>query len=206
MLLNPGGLILFDDIFWTIDGSPDYRKNPEKYAEYDEDEIRSQSIRMIWEQVVPHLGYTQVELFERYQWGLAQKPLTAAAGEARAPVVLDSRSSVFERWILARRPPGQAPPQAVARRLAAGERGVALPPALPRAPDLPPVRRRLGEAPPAGQPGEEVAAAMRDQGQSPSRKRAKGCCQAGKWRRIIVALALKTRISLSERLREDWPA
>ena len=48
--------------------------------------------------------------------------------------------------------------------------------------------------------------AMRDQGQRPSRNRARGCCQAGKWRRIIVALALKTRISLSERLREDWPA
>jgi len=99
MLLNPGGLILFDDVYWTIEGSPDYRKHPERYADYDADEIRAQSIRLIWEKVVPHLGYTQVELFERYQWGLAQKPLTAAAGEARAPVALASRSSVLERWI-----------------------------------------------------------------------------------------------------------
>ena len=100
MLLKPGGLILFDDIYWSLEGSADYRKAPEKYAQYDEDEIRSQSIRMIWEKVVPHLGYTHVELIERYQWGLAQKPTTVAAGGVgRAPVVLDSRSSLFERWI-----------------------------------------------------------------------------------------------------------
>ena len=99
MLLNPGGLILFDDIFWSIEGSPDYRKNPDKYAEYDEDEIQAQPIRMIWDTIVPHLGYSQVELIERYQWGLARKPVTSEAAASAAPVVLDSRSSLFERWI-----------------------------------------------------------------------------------------------------------
>jgi predicted O-methyltransferase YrrM len=98
MLLKPGGLILFDDIYWALAESADYKRNPQKYAHYDEDELNSQSIRLIWEEVVPHLGYTRVELFERYQWGLAQKPLvTAEGGIGRAPVALDSRSTGMER-------------------------------------------------------------------------------------------------------------
>ena len=86
------------------------------------------------------------------------------------------------------------------------ERRVARPPALPRGPDRPPVRRRLGEAGAAGEAREEVAARHARPGPEAEQELREGLLPSGKWRRIIVALALKTRISLSDRLREDWPA
>ena len=120
------------------------------------------------------------------------------------------------RWCSTAAPPssnaGSGAPPAKRNAVSGGSpafrrpRGVPRAPALARGPDRPPVRRRLGEARAAGQPGEEAAADHARPGPEPSRNSARGCCQAGKWRRIIVAWALKTRISLSERLREDWPA
>lgn len=104
LLLKPGGLILFDDIYSSIAITDHYKKNPEAYAQYDEDEINAQSIRLIWEELVPHLGYTQVELFERYQWGLARKPLEYRAGVEAEAARLASRTSALERvmWRSAR--------------------------------------------------------------------------------------------------------
>lgn len=104
MLLKPGGLILFDDIYWSIALSSHYKAHPDAYAHYDEDEIAAQSIRMIWEELVPHLGYTQVELYERYQWGLARKPLEGSEGVAAEAVHLASRTSALQRvmWRAAR--------------------------------------------------------------------------------------------------------
>ncbi len=98
MLLKPGGFILFDDIYWSLEDSDQYKNSPETYAHYDKDEIQSQSIKLIWEKMVPHLGYAQIGLIEQFQWGLAQKPMQAAgAGVAPAPVIVSGGNSSIEQ-------------------------------------------------------------------------------------------------------------
>ena len=75
MLLRPGGWIVFDDLDWTIEKS--LARKPahlhgRTYAAYTQDEREAPAVRMVFETIVPHLGYE--ELHERDGWGFARKP------------------------------------------------------------------------------------------------------------------------------------
>ena len=74
MLLRPGGLILLDDMNWSIARSPHYQKNPKLSQRYDEDEKTSQPVRLIWDTVLKHFGYEHVREYPSENWGLARKP------------------------------------------------------------------------------------------------------------------------------------
>jgi predicted O-methyltransferase YrrM len=75
MLLKPGGLIVFDDLDWTIDTSPSAKKRQGKgYQKFSADERAAKGVRMVWEIIVPRFGYTDVFEKREFHWGIAQKP------------------------------------------------------------------------------------------------------------------------------------
>ncbi len=73
MLLRPGGLLLLDDMDWAIGTSRYYENNPKLANRYDPDEAASQSVRLVWDSILPHLGYEHVREYPEYQYGLARK-------------------------------------------------------------------------------------------------------------------------------------
>lgn len=76
MLLKPGGIIIFDDINWTINKSPAYKKalseGKDPYAQYSDDEKNAPAVRMVLEELVSTRGYLCREINE-VQWGIAVK-------------------------------------------------------------------------------------------------------------------------------------
>lgn len=76
MLLKPGGWIVFDDLDWTINKSLTYAPGREKrFARYSDDEKAAAGVRMVFETIVPHLGYRPLSRADAPQWGFAQKPV-----------------------------------------------------------------------------------------------------------------------------------
>ena len=76
ILLKPGGIIIFDDMDWTINKSPAYQKflkeGKDPYSQFPEDEKNSSCVRMVFEKLVPTRGYLCSEI-ESVHWGLCQK-------------------------------------------------------------------------------------------------------------------------------------
>lgn len=76
MLLEPGGLLLLDDIHWSIAQSPYFMKNTSRSAEFSDDEKEAKPVHLVWDTILPHLGYQHERIFEDQGWALARKPLT----------------------------------------------------------------------------------------------------------------------------------
>jgi len=74
MLLRPGGLILLDDMDWTMRRSKHYQSRPEQLAKFDDDEVDAMPVRLVWDTILRHLGYEQVREYPDAHWGLARKP------------------------------------------------------------------------------------------------------------------------------------
>lgn len=80
MLLKPGGWIIFDDLDWTIEKSIAKREGRESaYAKFSEDELQARNVRLVFETIVPHLGYGSLSEEPRFHWGIARKPLLDGA-------------------------------------------------------------------------------------------------------------------------------
>lgn len=76
MLLRPGGWIVFDDIPWTIKAAMQtVTKVPKHWRTFDPDERRTPAVKLVFDLLVPHFGYTNKRIINRGQWGIAQKPL-----------------------------------------------------------------------------------------------------------------------------------
>src|SRR5690606_21274764 len=94
MLLRPGGWIIFDDLEWTIEAAlRDERKPPKTWRIAGEDERKAAGVGMVFDLLVPHLGYTDLRTAHHGWWGIARKPLdrTSAAPFRRGP-------GLVERW------------------------------------------------------------------------------------------------------------
>lgn len=75
MLLRPGGWIIFDDLEWTIEHALVGRtKIPAHWRRCSKDEQASPAVQMVFDLLVPHLGYTNLHTVNAGQWGIAQKP------------------------------------------------------------------------------------------------------------------------------------
>lgn len=84
MLLRPGGWIILDDLEWTIEASMKNRaKAPRSWRICSPDERAAPTVKLVFELLVPHLGYTDVRIVNDGRWGMARKPLSAAAGSAQ---------------------------------------------------------------------------------------------------------------------------
>jgi predicted O-methyltransferase YrrM len=75
MLLKPGGIIVLDDLDWTIRGytqkHPDSAKSLTR--KYDADEMDEPGVRLVWNSIVQHMGYDREEI-SGLHWGVARKP------------------------------------------------------------------------------------------------------------------------------------
>jgi len=80
LLLRPGGVIVFDDLNWTVAGSAAFARNAAKAAAYSPDEAATRSVERVWDLLVPERGYERVERIDKIHWGVARKP----GGPARA--------------------------------------------------------------------------------------------------------------------------
>lgn len=74
LLLRPGGVIVFDDMNWTVAGSAAYARNPGRSAAYSPDEAAARSVELVWDLLAPERGYERIERIERIHWGVARKP------------------------------------------------------------------------------------------------------------------------------------
>ena len=87
-LLNPGGLIVFDDLDWTYESSPGFR-NTEKLRRMPQDEKSTPQIRKVYELLVKsHPAYDR--FMEKDNWAYARKISTKSkvlSGEIRKEVV-----------------------------------------------------------------------------------------------------------------------
>ncbi|KAA1376312.1 class I SAM-dependent methyltransferase [Aeromicrobium fastidiosum] len=74
MMLKPGGIILLDDLDWSIAGSPQARtpEGAKTYEAYSDDEKAAKGVRMTFELIADHLGY-DIEEVPKFQWGIARK-------------------------------------------------------------------------------------------------------------------------------------
>jgi predicted O-methyltransferase YrrM len=73
MLLKPGGLLLLDDVDWSISRSEYYRKNPKLASAFSVDEAAAPAVRQVWNLILPHLGYSHVREYSDLGWALARK-------------------------------------------------------------------------------------------------------------------------------------
>lgn len=75
-ILNPGGLILFDDLYWSAKNMPDA-------SDWPSEERTTKGVLKVWELLVcQHPDYEEVWI--RNSWGLARKrPLQAGANDPR---------------------------------------------------------------------------------------------------------------------------
>lgn len=86
MLLRPGGRIVFDDLKWTIDAAiPKQPEVPRSWRACSRDERATPGVRLVFDLLVPHLGYVGRQTAQRGQWGIAQKPADAPRPEESAP-------------------------------------------------------------------------------------------------------------------------
>jgi len=75
LLLRPGGWIIFDDLEWTIESAiPSMAKVPAHWLDCSADEQATPAVRMVFDILVPHLGYTDRRSVNSGQWGVARKP------------------------------------------------------------------------------------------------------------------------------------
>ncbi|MEM9303164.1 MAG: class I SAM-dependent methyltransferase [Pseudomonadota bacterium] len=74
MLMRPGGLIVLDDLDWTINRSRHYQRNPSMSKKYSADERDAPGVRLAWELVLPHLGYVDRREIPEVGWATAKKP------------------------------------------------------------------------------------------------------------------------------------
>jgi predicted O-methyltransferase YrrM len=86
MLLRPGGWIIFDDLPWTIENAiPEMTRVPRHWRECSADEQATPAVKMVFDLLVPHLGYTSRRAVNNGQWGIARKPESAdTRGAGRA--------------------------------------------------------------------------------------------------------------------------
>jgi len=75
VLLRPGGWIVFDDLPWTIENAlKSSAKAPKHWLACSEDEQATPAVQLVFDYLVPHLGYTNCQTLNDGQWGIARKP------------------------------------------------------------------------------------------------------------------------------------
>ena len=76
VLLRPGGWIIFDDLQWTIDEAlQDRKKVPRHWRACGAEERATPAVQLVFDLLVPHLGYTDKQTTYGGQWGIARKPV-----------------------------------------------------------------------------------------------------------------------------------
>jgi predicted O-methyltransferase YrrM len=78
LLLRPGGWIIFDDLEWTIEAAlKSVPKAPKHWLACSADERALPAVKLVFDILVPHLGYTNQRSVNDGRWGVARKPASA---------------------------------------------------------------------------------------------------------------------------------
>lgn len=89
ILLRPGGWIVFDDMKWTVEAAIKTReKIPKRWRALSDDERSTPAVRMVFDELVPHLGYTDMQGVLGGAWGIARKPVNRPDQTLRPPGLL----------------------------------------------------------------------------------------------------------------------
>lgn len=76
LLLRPGGWIVFDDLQWTMDAAmQEMAKVPRHWLACSPDERAAPAVQLVFDLLVPHLGYTDRRTANSGQWGIARKSI-----------------------------------------------------------------------------------------------------------------------------------
>lgn len=77
-LIRPGGLLVLDDLDWSIATSPAFQEGPETLGQFSSDEQQAKPVRLLWEEVLPDLGYSHFAIHPNLGWAIARKRDTKA--------------------------------------------------------------------------------------------------------------------------------
>ncbi|MEX2123392.1 MAG: class I SAM-dependent methyltransferase [Woeseia sp.] len=95
MLLRPGGWILFDDLEWTVESAMEDRADmPRQWRACSPDERATPAVKLVFDLLVPHLGYIDRHTVNDGRWGIARKPLDRLR---RPPSVIERIRDAFVR-------------------------------------------------------------------------------------------------------------
>jgi predicted O-methyltransferase YrrM len=95
MLLRPGGWIVFDDLLWTIEAAEHVQPRvPKVWRTFSPDERTAPAVKLVFDLLVPHLGYTNKRILNDGQWGIARKPIHHASAQGRFRQLVQALS----RW------------------------------------------------------------------------------------------------------------
>ena len=72
-LMRPGGLIVLDDLDWSIANSPAFEKSASLRAPFSKDEQQARPVRIVWEEIMPDLGYDHFAEHPDLGWAIARK-------------------------------------------------------------------------------------------------------------------------------------
>lgn len=72
-LLRPGGTLILNELDWSIARSPYYKRNPRNKALYSKDEQEATPVRLVWNTILPQLGYKKIREHKDLRWGIARK-------------------------------------------------------------------------------------------------------------------------------------
>ena len=80
MLLKPGGMIVLDDLDWTIAKASEGRPERAKlFTRHSQEEKDAKGVLMVLDLIAPHLGYVAKRDGVVKTWGVARKPSRQAA-------------------------------------------------------------------------------------------------------------------------------
>jgi predicted O-methyltransferase YrrM len=71
-LMKPGGILVIDDLDWSMANSKHYQEHPEQADKYSIDEQNSQGIRIVWNKLLPEVGFKKIREVPEHSWGIAQ--------------------------------------------------------------------------------------------------------------------------------------
>jgi predicted O-methyltransferase YrrM len=98
MLLRPGGCIVFDDLEWTVEAAMQNRSTvPEHWLALSAEERATPAVKLVFDLLVPHLGYTDLRTANGGQWGIAHKPLDEERHPTTAPGALNRLMNTLSR-------------------------------------------------------------------------------------------------------------
>ncbi|MCZ6887541.1 MAG: hypothetical protein O7H39_03520, partial [Gammaproteobacteria bacterium] len=70
---------------WTVEAAMKERPNPPRvWRACSPDERSTPAVKLVFDLLVPHLGYTDRSIVNDGRWGIARKPLDAAQHRAAA--------------------------------------------------------------------------------------------------------------------------
>lgn len=97
MLLRPGGWIVFDDLEWTMEAAMRARAAgaPRYWRSSSPDERATPGVKLAFDLLVPHLGYTDMRTINGGRWGIARKPLETTRRKAPETGLLGRILNIF---------------------------------------------------------------------------------------------------------------